>query len=1141
MILYFANRVMQIIGQASTELPEGLKVVDDLLSADTETGVDVFECYVPYDEKTRQDALNCCEVGNYILKQKDSKCSFFTIIQSEEDTRRKEIYLYAEDAGLDLLNETHGAFEADKAYSLEWYVNKYTYDAGFEIGINEAAGLTRKLSWEGEATATERLASVAAQFGGYEISFEFEIEGLTVTRKLINIHKQRGKDVGATLYLNKDIIRIVTSKSIAELATAYECEGGVPAESETPITLAGYKYDDGDFYVSGTRLYSRTAVAKWSRYVWNKEPAQIAGQKGHIVRHYSYDTVTQSTLCANAITALKKAREIEVNYEVDIEKLPAGVEIGDRVNIVDDEGGLYLSTRILRLESSECKNKHSAILGEHLLKKSGISAKVEELAAAFAKNTVSVQRAVQVANAAKALSAEAQLKANAAAGSAEAALASANTAQAAANAAAGSAATATEKADAAEAAVENIKESVKEYEAIVDRAEDAVENAENAATTAAQQARTAKTAAENAFTEASMATIEADRAKNAAKSAESAAAAAQQTAADAIGYAEDATETAAAAKADAKQAERDVAKLGENLSSVQSTMQAYYTRKTEFTETTADLQTQIKQNAAGLSSTASMLLTVDETANNAQAQAEAAAKKAERARQQANEATAAAQAAQDAADDAEQAAQAAQAEADTARAAADLAQSVADKASADLAKAEAELNLLLSSVDATEEEIAVAKAAVTAAKTAFYEAAPAAKTAATAAATAQKTASDAAATAYNARAAADDAVHAADLADKNAKAAGDEAAAAQQAAYDAKQTAIDAQKTAAQAVTDAEEAQRIADDAANVAREAQIAADEAAAKAQRAETNLNAAQRDLADVTARAEATQEEIEAAQAAVDAAQAAATTANTEAEAAQISANTARETAKNAQDQADIAHDAAARAQAAADGALKAASDARSAVDLLAVRTKKCETDISQNAETIKLSATKEEVKETLGGYYTREQADSAIEETAEAISISVKKVTETVDGHDKEIVRAHTLIKSLADQIQMLVVGENGASLMTQTETGWQFNFAGIQELLNKHTDTLAAYDDHIRFTTFEDEPCIELCEESTEFRVLITNTRIMFCQGSQVPCFISNNEFVAENVSVKEELRFGQWVFAASAGGGFGLTWKEVNE
>ena len=73
MIAYFADRTMNILGQATTELPEGMRIVDDLLTEDVEAGVATFEGYLPYNDKTRKAAELCCDVVNYILLLKDEK------------------------------------------------------------------------------------------------------------------------------------------------------------------------------------------------------------------------------------------------------------------------------------------------------------------------------------------------------------------------------------------------------------------------------------------------------------------------------------------------------------------------------------------------------------------------------------------------------------------------------------------------------------------------------------------------------------------------------------------------------------------------------------------------------------------------------------------------------------------------------------------------------------------------------------------------------------------------------------------------------------------------------------------------------------------------------------------------------------
>ena len=285
---------------------------------------------------------------------------------------------------MDLLNEVVGPYAADKAYDIKYYINKFAIDSGFEIGINEIPDLTRTLSWDGDATATERIASVATQFDNAEISYSFETKGLIITHKYINIHKKRGKDSGIQLRLNREIDRVIVSKSIANLATGLEVTGGTPERQDSAITLKGYTYDDGDMYVSGTKLLSRDALAKWSRYVWDKEPGKVEGYTGHIVRRYSYDTTSQSELCAHAVTELKNFSKIEVNYEIEISEFPENLKIGDRADIVDDNGEVYVSSRILKLETSVTGRSRKATLGDYIIKGSGISEKIEQLAEQFA-------------------------------------------------------------------------------------------------------------------------------------------------------------------------------------------------------------------------------------------------------------------------------------------------------------------------------------------------------------------------------------------------------------------------------------------------------------------------------------------------------------------------------------------------------------------------------------------------------------------------------------------------------------------------------------------------------------------------------------------------------------------------------------
>lgn len=390
MIIYFADRAMNILGSASTGLPKGLMITNDKKTEEISEGVAIFECNLDYnfvnpdeDEEQEVDVKKLAAVGNFILKQgaDSSEVEVYMIIDSTIDPIQKDASIYAEDAGLDLLNEVVGKYAADKAYNIAYYINKFAYDSGFEIGINEVSNLTRKLSWDGEDTATKRLLSVATQFDNAEIGFGFKVENMAVTGKYINVYKKRGNDSGVTLTIGKEVSGFRIKSSIADLATAYRCTGGTPEGSENPITLNGYKYDDGDFYVEGSYVKSRKALEKWSRYQIKTEKNK--NDVGHIVKSFTYNTTSKSELCNRAVSSLKKICDEAVTYEVELLYLPDGVKVGDTVSIVDDDDNIYLTARLLKLEMSESNDTKEAELGDYVRQGSGIDAKVMELAEQF--------------------------------------------------------------------------------------------------------------------------------------------------------------------------------------------------------------------------------------------------------------------------------------------------------------------------------------------------------------------------------------------------------------------------------------------------------------------------------------------------------------------------------------------------------------------------------------------------------------------------------------------------------------------------------------------------------------------------------------------------------------------------------------
>ena len=382
MIVYFANRFMTILGLASTDTKHGFTITDDWKTVDVDSGVTTFEFDLGYTPDEQLAVKEAACAGNYLLRYDDDDYEFYTIIETENDSKTNTMSIFAEDAGLDLLNEIVGEFTADTAHPIAWYINKFAAGSGFEIRNNEIANLTRTLSWDGDATAAERIRSVATQFDNAEIGYAFEIEGLKVTHKYIDIYKKRGKNIGMELRLGKEVGRIVERKSVADLATALLVKGGTKEGESNPVTLIGYTYDDGDFYVDKKTgiLYCRSALEKWSRFLSDSGTGD-----GNIIAKYESEAITQKTLCSNAISHLKIQSEIAVNYDVELLYLPENLRIGDTVSIIDDAGEVYLTARLLQLRKSVSNNIYDGVFGEFLIKSSGISERLTELSQEFQK------------------------------------------------------------------------------------------------------------------------------------------------------------------------------------------------------------------------------------------------------------------------------------------------------------------------------------------------------------------------------------------------------------------------------------------------------------------------------------------------------------------------------------------------------------------------------------------------------------------------------------------------------------------------------------------------------------------------------------------------------------------------------------
>lgn len=385
MILYFADKNFKILGTASTSLSGGYVITDDTKKEEVETGIATLDCTVAYTDDTRSDIESWCRAGNYVLDYygKDDSAdvdivNLFMITTTELSVLDHTIKFESEDSGLDLLNNLAKEYTGTEQMSAADYINKFLEKTGFRLRNNNVSKNPKKLEWTSTDTVTKRLADIAEKFE-IELTYGFSVKGLTVSDRWVDIADETGRDTKINLYIDKEVNNITVKNTIENLATALYATG------KDNLTLIGFtipEEDKGKYQIDPDgNLVSLEALTKWARVDYSSKESF----SGNLYQKFeSSDTASQADLYKLTKEKLDSISDIETNYEVDIADLPPGVGIGDRVNIVDDAGNTYISGRILELETSVTDGTKKATLGEYVIKDSGISELVENLASSFA-------------------------------------------------------------------------------------------------------------------------------------------------------------------------------------------------------------------------------------------------------------------------------------------------------------------------------------------------------------------------------------------------------------------------------------------------------------------------------------------------------------------------------------------------------------------------------------------------------------------------------------------------------------------------------------------------------------------------------------------------------------------------------------
>lgn len=341
MQIYVLNRARETLATTSG-------IYDDKHTLTLDAGSSSYEFKIDKADEASQ----CMDSGNYIVLQNDNgKTWLFTILDYEETQYTKTVY--AEDAGIELLNKACDIWKSSGPHSFEYYFNIVTSGTPWKLGVNQLSGLERTLKYEGRDTGLGRLLSILKGFDNAECTFDVAVKMNAPSEFKINVYKQVGSDRSdVQMVYSHELDDIVKKESRAEFVTALCGVGGTVTPPEGQEATEQKNIDFADLEYNKDGLVT-TKGDKFLRAV-DANKRFNPGQTTYIEAFYEYDTQSASELLNRTVTRLKTYSEPQYTYTADVKIIDSTLKIGDTVTIIDHDynPALYLSARVAKLEKS---------------------------------------------------------------------------------------------------------------------------------------------------------------------------------------------------------------------------------------------------------------------------------------------------------------------------------------------------------------------------------------------------------------------------------------------------------------------------------------------------------------------------------------------------------------------------------------------------------------------------------------------------------------------------------------------------------------------------------------------------------------------------------------------------------------------
>ncbi len=166
-----------------------------------------------------------------------------------------------------------------------------------------------------------------------------------------------------------------------------------------------------------------------------------------------------------------------------------------------------------------------------------------------------------------------------------------------------------------------------------------------------------------------------------------------------------------------------------------------------------------------------------------------------------------------------------------------------------------------------------------------------------------------------------------------------------------------------------------------------------------------------------------------------------------------------------------------------------------------------------------------------FFDRPNSDNeTYTDTDPILAVSMNGVNDAVD----KAAKSYSEWLKLNDSIQNMVVGEDGGTLMVETDNGWQFNFGKYKNILDDINDRLAYIDVD---KTDDNRPRMTFGSSESDMKLVLTNTDASFQVGPVSPTKIDYNGVNTEDITVNDEFIHGGFVWKTRSNGHLGLSWK----